>query len=59
MKGREYDVLDEIEILPDDHVNFNTTEEELDSFEWIFLILLSLMLILIWVSKVKRGQSER
>ena len=36
-KGREYDVPDEIEILPDDHVNSNTIEEELDSFDSIFL----------------------
>ena len=36
-KDMECEVPDEIEILPDNHVNSNPTEEELDSFDSIFL----------------------
>jgi hypothetical protein len=36
-KDMECEVPDEIEILPDNHVNCNPTEEELDSFDSIFL----------------------
>jgi len=36
-KDRECEVPGEIEILPDNHVNSNPTEEELDSFDSIFL----------------------